>query len=255
MAKGLILDMTNVKEGGAAFNKRRVPEGDYLAKVTKVDDATVKSDANKGAHQWLFTIVLTDKANATYPYYCQTQAENQLWKIRNLLVAAGITVPRKRVKVDPERLIGKTIAVTLQDAEYEGKEQSEIGAIFPPSEMNGGSDDVDEDEDEEEEEDETPAPKAKAKRRAPEPEPEEDEDDDDEEDEEEEEEPEPQPVVRKKRRPVPPPVDDDEDEEDEDDEEEEEPAPKKRAAKKAAPARGKRKVTDEELEELDIDDI
>lgn len=253
MAKGMILDMTNVKEGGGAFNKRRVPEGDYLAKVTKVEDALVKSEANKGAHQWLFTIVLTDKANATYPYYCQTQAENQLWKVRNLLVAAGITVPRKRVKVDPERLVGKTIAVTLQDAEYEGKEQSEIGAIFPPSEMNGGSDDIDEDEEDEEDEEEAPAPKAKAKRK-PAPEPEDDEDDD-EEDEEEEEEPEPEPVVRKKRRPVPPPVDDDEDEEDED-EEEEEPAPKKRAAKKAAPVRrGKRQVTDEELEELDIDDI
>lgn len=248
--KAMVLDMTNVKEGGPSFNKRRVPEGDYLAKITKVEDAPVKSGDNKGAAQWLFTITLVEKANAVYPYYCQF-AENQLWKIRNLLVAAGITVPRKRVKVDPEKLVNKTIAVTLQDGEYEGKEQSEIAAIFSPSEMDGGSSDVDEEE-EDEEEDEEPTPAPKTKRRAPEPEPEEDEDDDEEAEDEEEKEPEPEPAPRKKRRaPAPPPDDDD------DDEDEEEPAPRKRAAKKVAPAtrRTKRQVTDEELEELDIDDI
>jgi hypothetical protein len=163
-------------------------------------------------------------------------AENQLWKVRNLLTASGINVPKKRLKLDPEKLVGKLIAVTMEDDEYEGKLKSVIAAVFPPAEMNAGAEDVDEDEE-------------------------------DEEDEDEEEEPEPAPV-KKARKKTPPPVEDededeDEDEEDEDedeDEEEEPPPPPKRTKKvaaKAAPARRRktRQVSDDELEELDIDDI
>lgn len=241
MATSQILDMTNVKEG-SAFNKKRVPEGDYRARISKVEDAPVKGGENKGNPQWLFTITLEDR-RATYPYYCQF-AENQLWKIRNILVAAGINVPKKRLKLDPEKLVGKMIAVTLEDGEYEGKQQSEIAAIFPVAEMLGEADDDDEaeaEDDEEEEEEPEPAPVRRKRKPAPEPEPEEEE-----EDEEEEEEPTP-PPVKKRRKPVPPPVEDeDEDEDEEEEEEEEAPAP---------PARKKRKVTAEELEELDIDDL
>lgn len=247
--KALILDMTNVKDGGPSFKKRRLPEGDYLAKVTKVEDAVVKAGDNKGKPQWLFTIEIQGKSGATYPYYCQHE-ENQLWKIRNLFSAGGFTVPRQRVKLDPQKLIGKTIAVSLQDAEYEGKDQSEIGAVFPPAEMDGGAaDDDDDEEEEDEEEGETPPPAKKKRKPAPEPEPEEDE-----EEEEDEQEEEPPPVKKKRRAPEPEPEEEEEDEEEEE-EEEEEPAPRKRAAKKAAPRAGKRKVSDEELEELDIDDI
>jgi hypothetical protein len=213
-ASARIVDMTNVKEGGNRFNKKRIPEGDYLARVVKVEDAEVKSGDNKGAFQWLFTISPEKYPTAKYPYYCQL-AENQLWKVRNLLIAAGLTVPKKKLKLDPEKVVGKLIAVTMEDDEYDGKSQSTIGAIFPPSEMEGGVDDEepddDEDEDEEEEEEE-PAPKAKKK-------------------------------AKRKAAPEP--------EEDEDDDEEEEPAPKAKVKKKKA----KPKVTDEELEELDIDDV
>lgn len=204
-ASAKIIDMTNVKEGGARFNKKRVPEGDYLARVVKVEDAEVKRGENKGDFQWLFTISLDKYPTAKYPYYCKLE-ENQLWKIRNLLIAAGINVPKKKLKLDPEKVVGKLIAVTMEDDEYEGKMQSTMAAIFPPSELEGGADDDVDDEEEDEEEDEEPAPKVKTKKKAPEPEP----------------------------------------DEDEDEEEEEAPAPKKKK---------KRKVTDEELEELDIDDL
>lgn len=227
-----ILDMTNVKEGGS-FNKKRMPEGDYLARVTKVEDAPVKNGENKGKPQWLFTIKL-ETGSGTYPYYCQF-AENQLWKIRNLLVAAGVNVPKKRMRLDPEKVVGKLIAVTLEDEEYEGKNRSTIGAIFPPSEMTDAEDDGEDEEDEEDEEESAPPVR---KKRAPEPEPEEEED-------EEEEEEEPAPVVRKKRKPTPPPVEE-EDEDEEEEEEEETPPP---------PRRKKRQVTADELEELDIEDI
>jgi hypothetical protein len=162
------LDFTNVKEGGS-FNKRHQAPGDYKAKVTKVADEKSKKD---GVKMWLFTI---EVGSGTYPLYCKHE-ENQLWKIRNLFVAAGINVPKKRVNVDPNKVVGKTIAVTLEDDEYEGKMQSTVAATFPVSELEATEDEGDDDEDDTEEdtpsadddddedEEEAPQPKAKKKK-------------------------------------------------------------------------------------------
>ena len=127
-------------------------QGDYLAQVTKVEDAKAKSD---DTFQYLFTIKLSKYSQYAYPYYCKL-TENQLWKLRNLLIAAGINVPKKRVKLDPSKVVGKFIGVTMEDDEYEGKMQSNIAAIFPASELgeadNGPADDEPEDADEDAEE-------------------------------------------------------------------------------------------------------
>lgn len=192
-ATAAAIDFTNVKDGGGAFNKKRQPEGDYKAKVTRVVDAPSKKD---NTPQWLFTIQV---GSGTYPYYCKHE-ENQYWKIRNLLVAAGLTVPKKKVKVDPNKIVGKMIAVTLEDDEYDGKTQSNIAATFPLSELD--DDDVpDEDEDdvEEDDEDEDDTPPPAKKKKAPV-----EEDDDEDEDDEEEE----APAPKKKKAPV---VEDDDD--------------------------------------------
>lgn len=192
-ATAAAIDFTNVKDGGGSFNKKRQPEGDYKAKVTKVVDAPSKKD---NTPQWLFTIQV---GSGTYPYYCKHE-ENQYWKIRNLLVAAGLTVPKKKVKVDPNKIVGKMIAVTLEDDEYDGKTQSNIAATFPLSELD--DDDVpDEDEDdvEEDDEDEDDTPPPAKKKKAPV-----EEDDDEDEDDEEEE----APAPKKKKAPV---VEDDDD--------------------------------------------
>lgn len=128
------IDMSNVKEGGN-FNKHRVPEGDYKAKILKVEDAESKAD--KG-FQYLFTIQLDKFSSYKYPYYCKL-VDNQLWKLRNLLVAAGKNVPKKRMKLDPNTVVGKWIGVTMEDDEYDGKMQSNIAAVFPVSELAEGS--------------------------------------------------------------------------------------------------------------------
>lgn len=213
MAKAAQLDFTNVKDGGG-FNKKHQAEGDYRGKILKVADVTKKDD--KAVKMWLWTIKV---GPGTYPYYTTHSgpgAENQLWKIRNLFVAAGKNVPKKRVAVNPDSIVGRDIAVTLEDEEYDGKLQSVIGATFPVAELEGtedgeGTDDADGDEEDEDEE--TPNTS-------------------DDEDEEEEEEPAPKPKKKKAKEP-----------------EAEAETPKKKK-KKAAAA-----VADDELEELDIEDI
>lgn len=129
VAKKHAVDFSNVKEG-SGINPVRVEEGDYLAKIISVEDHESKA----GNPTWVFVFQLDDRKSATYPYYCGL-VDNQLWKIRNLLVAAGKTVPKKRVNVDPNSIVGKEVGITLSDDEYEGKEKSVIDAIFPASEL------------------------------------------------------------------------------------------------------------------------
>jgi len=282
MATAKVIDLTNVKDGGN-FNKKRMPEGDYPARITKVEDA--KSSGDEG-FMWLFTIAV-DKGG-TYPYYCKLQ-ENQLWKVRNLCIAAGMNVPKKKLKLDPEKLVGKRIAVTLEDDEYEGKKQSVVQATFPLSELDDYSEGDDEDavgddgDEEDEEEEVAPPPKKKAKSK-PAPEPEEDEEDEDEEEEDEDEEDDEEDELagfkrdqlKRRLRKVSPGVkisrkqsDDDlrdairaaeagdEEEDDEEEEDETPPPPKKKTSKKAKAKRSTKvqDVTDDELDELDIDEI
>lgn len=256
------VDFSNVKDAGN-FNTKRIPDGDYRATITKVEDA----EAKDGVFQYLFTIKLDKYSQLAYPYYCKLQ-ENQLWKLRNLLIAAGINVPKKRIQVDPARLIGKAIGVTMEDDEYDGKEKSVIAAVFPSADLMDGN--LVEDEDEEPEEDEEV-------------------ESDDVEDDVEDNEPEADPFEDMDRTQLKAYIKErqesfqakksqtDDDlrelarslggvaEEPEDDEEDEEPEEKPTAkvtrkaaaapAKKTAARRKATEVTDEELEELNIDDL
>lgn len=216
------MDFTNVREGGGRFNKKQLPEGDYRAKITKCEDAESKKT---GAKMWLYTIeVKHGNQIGTYPHYCILD-EKSLWKLRSLFAACGIVIPKKRVSVDPNKIVGRVIGVTLEDTEYDGKMQSQVVATLPISEV-ADEDVPDTDEDDEE----------------------------DEETEVEEEEPTP-PPAKKRAAPEPEPEDEDEDEE----EEEPAPAPKKRAAKAAAAPKKRgpkpRAATEDDLEELDLDEL
>lgn len=128
------VDFSGVKDRGN-FNPKRVQEGDYAARIVKVEDSESKKT---GEFQYIFTIKLEKFSQNSYPYYCKL-SENQLWKLRNLAVAAGLNVPKKRVKFDPNKVVGKAIGVTMEDDEYEGKVKSVIGAVFPISELADGA--------------------------------------------------------------------------------------------------------------------
>ena len=145
------IDMSNVKEGGN-FNKKRIPSGDYLAKIIKVEDAVAATDK---VPQYLFTIQIQGHSATRLPYYCKLQ-DNQLWKLRNIFIAAGKTVPKQKVKVDPNQIVGKLIGVTIEDAEYKDEEQSEIAGVFPSAELGDStavSSSADDDGDDEPDED------------------------------------------------------------------------------------------------------
>lgn len=259
-ASAKVVDFSNVKEAGE-FAPRRVPAGDYAAKIVKVADGKSSKD---NEFQYVFSIKLTQFSQNSYPYYCKLQ-ENQLWKLRNLLLAGGINVPKKKAQIDPNRLVGKTIGVTMGDDEYEGKEKSTIEAVFPASELDDsghaasedddgddeeayleGSDDEDEDvepeSDEEEDEDgdqfdlmDRTALKAYLKAQDSTFQAKKSQTDDD---------------LRDLARAT----DSEESADDDEEDEEEEPPPPPKKTKKAK-AKAKKQTDDEELEELNIDDL
>jgi len=168
-AKAKALDFSNVKDRAAISPSHR-PEGDYPGKVISVQDIKMGPEKRDA---WLYIIKV---GVGTYAYRCGFN-DNELWKIRNLFVAAGVPVPKKRQTIDPNKPVNHDVGVTLQDHEYEDKLSSEIAAVFPPSELDGhDGEPVGDDEEGVEEEEETPTPKAKAKKgkktkAAPEPEP------------------------------------------------------------------------------------
>lgn len=234
MAEKMNLDFSQVKDGGS-FSPKHKPEGEYLGTITSFQDTKSKA----GAAMWVYGITLKNDRRAIYPTYCLLGAE-QVWKLRNLMVAAGFKVPKKRMSVDGNRLVGKEVGIFLEDDEYEGKKKSVISSFFPANEYSGPEDDDDNAEEDEEYEEETSDDTAEDEEYEDEvPEEEADEESDDTEDDE----------------------DSEEDDADEEDEPEDTPPPaaKKAPAKKSAPARAKTKKAaapvEEEDDEMDVDDL
>ena len=266
------LDFTNVKEN-SGINPKHIESGEYLAKIVSVEEL----DAKDGTPMWLFVITPNDMRSAAYPYYCKLQ-DNQLWKVRNLFISAGLgnlVAGAKKAKINPNKVIGKQIGILLEDDEYEGKLKSVIDAVMPASDLEDGGVPADPDVDDEDDDDEEEAPVVAKKKRKPAPVVEDDEDEEEEEEapapkkrrkaapvveedeDDEEEEEAPKPRKKAKAKPVV-----EEDDEDEEDEEEEKPVSKRTAARRAAKAAAAKKAKkapadddDEEDDELDLDDL
>jgi len=147
-----LLDFTKVKDQGE-FNPVHQEAGDYVMQITGVTESKSKADND----MWTFVCKDVNRARATYPYRCTLNLD-ALWKVRNLFVACGIQVPKKKFNVDPNKLVGKQFGCSLEDEEYEGRMKSVIAAVFPASDVVAPTktkkkkvEEVDEDEDIEDE--------------------------------------------------------------------------------------------------------
>lgn len=126
----------------AGMNYVHIPEGDYALEVKKVVQKTGEAS---GKPYLLFSLKVTagnDKGiNKVIAHSCSL-TKNALWNLRNLLEAAGKTIPAKAIKIDLDKLIGLKMAGTVIDDEYDGKKKSIVSAFFPTSELStesGGS--------------------------------------------------------------------------------------------------------------------
>lgn len=127
-----VLDFKDVKDA-PSIKPKRLPEGDYLFRITKYESTITQEKKNK---MWSFILVPEGHKSASYAYRC-ILTPNSLWKLRNLLIACGMQVPKKQVRVDPEKLVGKLCGGTLEDSEYNDREQSDVTAVFPADDLDG----------------------------------------------------------------------------------------------------------------------
>ncbi len=267
-ASNLNIDFSNVAEGGN-FRPKHKEEGEYTGKIIKVEDDQSKA----GDARWTFTIQIDGDSRSTYPYYCAHDPK-QFWKIRAILVAAGITVPKRKVAVNPNKVVGKAVGVILEDNEFNDRLSSAIAELIPLADIQDPlndekpqrrtarkaaapvEDEYDDEDVADEEEEVAPPPRKRTAKRAPEPEPEDDEDED--------EEPAPAPRRRRAAAPAeepaprkraaakraPAPAEDDDLELDDDEDEAPAPPPRKRAAKRAPARAAAQDDEDDDLDEL-----
>ena len=211
MAKKIRLDFSKVEER-SGYNSRQMPEGLYEAKVTGL----VHKDAQDGTAMLVYSIAPTADKYKTrnFPYYCKLQ-QNQLWKLRDLFVAAGETIPKKATQIDPEKIVGSIVAIEVGDDTGQYDDRSVIVSVYPTSILEESDDADDDDEDYEDDESKDEAyddeDDSDEEYEDDDEDLDEDEDDDDYDDSDD--------------------ADEDEEDEDEEDEEddEEEPAPKRKA--------------------------
>ncbi|QOP64413.1 hypothetical protein SEA_ORLA_46 [Gordonia phage Orla] len=125
------VDFTNVSEG-SGLRTKRLPAGEYLAVIKDVEYGESKKSQQP---QWVFKISPVSHPGSVYPYYVGLTAE-QAWKLRAVLTAIGVNVPKKAISVDAKKLIGKKLGIILEDDEYDGKEKSVIDAVIPVNEVD-----------------------------------------------------------------------------------------------------------------------
>lgn len=148
MAKKIRLDFSKVEER-SGINTKRMPEGLHAFKIVGVED----KEAQDGTDMYVFYLVPEVEKYKTrrFPHYCKLQA-NQYWKLRDLMVAAGVLdaakAKGKAVNIDPNKAVGKVVAGEVEDetGQYEGR--STLANIYGLDILDDDSTGVD-DEDEE----------------------------------------------------------------------------------------------------------
>lgn len=132
---------------------KRIPEGDYPAKITKWTKGYKDDDkSNPPYYRWQFQLLEGKHKGTPVSGFITSLKPDALFNLRNLILSAtGKNVAGKSVKFDPDSLIGKKVGVTVEDDEYEKKVRSRVADVIPISELEEDDEDEDEDEDDEDE--------------------------------------------------------------------------------------------------------
>lgn len=147
MAKKIRIDFSKTEER-SGWNTRQIPAGIYKAKIASVKE----TEAQDGTAMLVYGFQPVNKRFRTrlFPFYCKLQ-QNQLWKLRDLLVAAGEKIPKKALNIDPNKVVGREIAIEVEDDVWEGKVRSQVQAVYNSDLVDEDDDTVEDSEDQTEE--------------------------------------------------------------------------------------------------------
>jgi hypothetical protein len=134
----LNVDFTGVTSGGS-YN---VPEGDYVAEVTEIEQKLSKQQKPFIA----FTLTLRgDQEGKKLFHNCSLQPQ-ALFNLRRTLEALGFMVPDGQMDIDLNELKGLYMGVHVEGEEYQGKVRPRVTEVFPLTDDNGGEPVAPEDE-------------------------------------------------------------------------------------------------------------
>lgn len=144
----LVADFSKMEGSGG---RPHVPEGDYHVRITAVKNDTSK-EGNR-MYVWTYTGVSGKlKGKQIIDYTAITP--KSLWKLWQVLEALNVSAKSdSAVKIKIKSLVGKEMAVTLVDDEYNGRVTSKVSDYMDLDTFKSGGLDDDEDSDDEDDED------------------------------------------------------------------------------------------------------
>lgn len=150
--KKLQIDFTGVESGGRGA---RVPEGEYVLKISDYVVKTKKDDEASRYIQWSLPVEKGPGGKGKSIVHRTSLKSQALFNLKNMMEAAGFKVPSRLVDVPLEKMVGRSVGASVFDGEpYEGKIKSEISGFYPASEWESMTASASEDEDEEDEDEE-----------------------------------------------------------------------------------------------------
>lgn len=126
----ITIDFSNVRDSGGP--SAHVTPGDYLLEASGFEIKNSDKGPWKNVN-WQFSIVGRPGEGTVYEN--TTLKEEGLFRLRDLLTAMGISVPKSKLAVDFAQLIGKQVGATLIDHTYEDKTTSKVGLFFSKSRL------------------------------------------------------------------------------------------------------------------------
>lgn len=218
MARKLKLNMEGVE------SYTRCPEGEWLAKLTKIEMGEVQGSGDDCLKARFEVIKGSAKGNTVFETFALS--EKALWKLKSFLEAIGVKATGK-ISLDLDKLEGKICIIDVVHDEYNGTKRAKISAYIKPGDDSDEDDEEDEVDDDEEDDDEEEPPKKSSKKSAP---------------------------AKKSSKKKPEPDEDDDEDEDDEDEEEEKPVTKSKKSDKKAPAKSTKKTSSKKKSEPEEDE-
>jgi hypothetical protein len=138
-----VIDFSKEVDGGGGGT--RVPENDYKVKIIKAKKERSKEKDTPGL---ILSLKITEGKFAGKKMIERLWiTPKSLWRVRSLLEALGMEVPKKALKIPAKKLVGKEVGATvIDDDPYNGRIKSKVGDWIDLETLAELDSDEDEDE-------------------------------------------------------------------------------------------------------------
>jgi hypothetical protein len=129
---------TEIEGGGGGKWVKRVEEGIFYP--FKVKEIKKENSSNGNPMLTIIFVGQEGKVRGRQTRDRFVLLPNSLWKLRQLLEAMGIDVPKKKIAVPHDKLIdGPVVGISFLDDEYEGKITSKPDEYCSEEDIDGGA--------------------------------------------------------------------------------------------------------------------